>query len=292
MRLSCEKSIKLAKAINPPLVVIPLYDFICNSTAKPNGLFKKIKEAEGIHKYFDYNGLVILSTIMRDDLIKKFILPEQYEEIINGLCPDYYFTPDGETYEKRENKSLREIIRLISITPQIIKLCQNSKPIGLVKGCNRSQILFHKNFLNKLGIKIFAFHTGDFFKNGDKNMIQRAKLYCSLIKEKDNFLILYGLGAPSRMLEFSFSDMFITYNHFVNAKHKKIFINKKKIKLFKDSLQKDFVYRAALYNFKELSKYVSDLKYQTKLIGGKHKWVGDKQDQKLQPIIKSQKVQN
>lgn len=287
MRLSCKKSIKLAEAINSPLIVIPIYEFICDIAAKPNKLFKKIKKRGGIHKYLNYTGIIILSSIMKDELIKKFDSSEKYSEIINGLLPNYYFTPDGLTYEKRENESLLEIIRLSSLTPKIIDLCPNSRPIGLVKGCNRLQILAHRNFLQTLGIVTFAFHTGDFFREGDNNMIKRAKYYCSLIKEKDNFLMLYGFGSPNRMLEFSFSDMFITYTHFVNAKHKKIFVEKKKRKFAKGP-----VYRAALYNFKELQRYLRDSQCQTKLIGGKYKWGEETQEEETLLAIKNQELQD
>ena len=285
VRLNCKKGIRLAEAINSPVIVVPIYDFISNSSANPNELLKKIKKGGGLHKMLNnYKGVIILSLIMKDDLIKKFKFPEQYAEIINGLYPDFYFTPDGLTYEKKDADSLREIIRLFSLTTSLIKLCPNSHPIGLVKGSNHLQIKNHKDFFKRLGIKIFAFHTGDFFRNADNSMIQKAKYYCSLIKGEDNILMLYGLGAPKRMLEFSFSDFFITGSHFVNAKRGKIFIGTKK-KKFKNMS----VYEAAIYNFREISRYLKELKYQTKLFtGGKNKWEGVLREPRS--VIQNQKL--
>ena len=284
VRLDCENSRKLALALNSFPLVIPIYDLICNDTGKPNQLFKKIKDCGGLHNFLNYSGTIILSSIMRDDLIKKIKLPEEYAEIIKGSKPNFYFTPDGLTYENKDEDSLKEIIRLSKLTLKLKELCPEIQPIGLVKGSNYLQIKAHKNFLKKLGVKVFAFHTGDFFRNGDEKRIQTAKYYCSLIKEEGNLLMLYGLGSPKRMLEFSFADFFITYTHFVTARNGNIFEGSKKINYSNMS-----VYEAAIYNFKELSNHLKKLQYQTKLfIGGECKWAVGQQEQ--QYIIQSLKV--
>lgn len=283
IRLSCRNSIKLAKAINSPIIVIPIYDLISDSTANPNEVFKKIKEAGGLHKFLDYNGIIILSSIMKDDLIRKFNSPEQYAEIINSSRPEFYFTPDGTTYESKENVPLTEIVRLSKLTMKLVQLC-SARPIGLVKGSNSHHIRQHRDFLKSLGINIFAFHASDFFRQGNDNMIRRAKHYCSLIKKEDNLLLIYGLGSPKLMLEFSFSDFFITYTHFVNAKYGKIFSGKKK-----EEFSNMSVYEAAFHSFKELSIQLKKLKYQTKLFtGGKNKWEEDLQEPQF--VIQNQKI--
>lgn len=284
VRLDCRNGIRLARAINSPIIVIPIYDLISKATAKPNRLFKKIKEGGGVHKILNYNGIIILSLIMSDNLIKKFKLPEQYAEIIRGLKPDAYTTVDGATYDKQDSKSFKELIRLSKETKELLKLCPDVKPIGHVKGCNSMQIKLHIEYFKKLGIKIFIFHVGDFFRNGNKSMIQKAKHFCSLIKNENNTLLLYGLGSPKRMLEFSFSDFFITHSHFVNAKYGKIFIGTKKEK-FSDMS----VYEVAIHNFKEFLSHLKRLKSQTKLfIGGECKWVEAHQEPRV--VIQNQKL--
>ena len=283
IRLDCKRSIALAKALNRKIIVIPIYDLILQSNANPNQKFKEIQEAGGIHNYLDYNGFVILSLIMRDSVIWR-CLPEQYAKIIKGIFPDAYTTIDGATYDKKDLKSIQEIIRISKETKRLISLCpSNIKPIGHVKGCNKTQIKFHLNFLEGLGISTFLFHTGDFFKTGHKETINKAKTFCSLIKKRNNTLFIYGLGAPKRMLEFSFCDLFITYNHFITARYGKIFMEKRKRKYSKMD-----VYEVAEHNFKELSSYVKDLKYQTKLFnGGKNKWGADQLEQEI--IVQDQK---
>ena len=199
-RLNCKNDKKLARAINSPVIVIPIYDFISNVTAEPNGLFNKIKSLGGIHNYLRDNGLrydclVILSLIMRDDLIWKFY-PEKYAEIIKGIKPDTYTSVDGGTYNKQDIKSWKEVIRLSKETKKLIELCPDIKPIGQVKGCNSIQIKLHLEYLKKLGINIFMFHVGDFFRNGDESMIQQAKYFCSLIKDENNTLFGTAFKCP------------------------------------------------------------------------------------------------
>jgi len=283
VRLDCENSRKLARALNSPVIFIPIYDLISDTNAEPNELFQKIKSQGGIHNFFNYKGIVVLSLIMRDDLIWKS-LPKKYAKIINGIKPDAYTTVDGATYNKEELKSFNELIRLSDETRELLKLCPNIKPIGHIKGCNSEQIKLHFEYFKQLGINVFIFHVGDFFRNGDESMIQQAKHFCSLIKQEDNMLFLYGLGSPKRMVEFSFADFFVTYGHFVNARNGKIFAGTRKINYSNMS-----VYEAAVYNFKELSNHLKKLKYQTKLFtGGKCAWVAGQQEPQF--IIQSLKV--
>jgi len=283
VRLDCKNSIKLAKDINSPIIVIPIYDLISDATAKPNQLFKKIKSLGGIHNFLDYHGIIILSLIMKDELIWKFS-PEQYAEIINNIKPNTFTTVAGATYNKQDSKSFKEVRRLSKETTELLKLCPEIKPIGHVKGCNSIQIKLHLEYLKQLGIKIFIFHVGDFLRSGDNSMIQQAKYYCSLIKDSGDTLLLYGLGSPKLMLEFSFADMFITYTHFVTASNGRIFIGTKRKKYSNMS-----VYEAAVHNFKELSNYLKKLKSQTKLFsGGTCKWVEAHQEPQF--VIQNQNL--
>jgi|SRR3989344_3082197 len=284
-RLDCKNSIRLAQAINSPVIVIPIYELISNITAEPNSLFKKIKSSGGVHKFLNYHGVIILSLIMRDNLILK-CKPKQYAEIINGVKPDTFTTVDGATYNKQDRKSWKEVLRLSRETKELIKLCPDVKPIGHIKGCNPIQIKLHLKYLERLGINTFMFHVGDFFRNGDESMMQQAKYFCSLIKNKNNTLLLYGMGSPTKMLEFSFADFFITYSHFVNAKNGKRFRGTRKEKSNGDS-----VYNVALHNFNELSNHLKSLNYQTKLFtGGECRWAVAQQE--LQFVIQNQKIKN
>ncbi len=285
VRLDYRKTLDIARAVNSPVIVVRVQDVISKKTGNPNYIFKNIKKLGGIHNFLDYNGIIILSLIMRDDLIWKFS-PKQYAEIIRGLKPDTYTTVDGATYYKKEKQSFKELLRLSKETRELLTLCPDIKPLGQVKGCNSTQIKLHLKFLKSLGINHFIFHVGDFFREGDESMIQQAKHFCSLIKNKTNKLFLYGFGSQKRLIDFSFADGYITYSHVVTTKSGKHFIGKRKEKFN----NKDF-YQASIDNLKQMILNLKDIAKQTKLFsGGECKWVEDMQEQELQFIIQKQKV--
>jgi len=268
VRLDYRKTLSIALAVNAPVIVVRVQDVISKRTGKPNYIFKKIVACGGVHNFLNYRGFIILSLIMKDGLIRKFS-EEEYAEIINGLRPNAYTTVDGETYDKKERKSARELLRLSKQTKELLKLCPNIKPIGNVKGCNEMQIKLHVEFLRKLGINTFIFHVGDFFRNGDENMIQKARHFCSLIKNENNKLFLYGFGAQKRLFDFSFADGYITYGHVVNAKNRKCFAGKRK-RTFNNLTFEE----AAIKNLKQMLLNLKDTHKQLKLFeGGKCIWV-------------------
>jgi len=189
---------------------------------KPKAIFNKtfhdIKEAGGLHEFLGFDGTIVLSNIMRDELLAK-MNPQTYAKVINTLLPDYFTTIDGETYEGENDTSWREIERMLKESRTLMRKCPEAIPIGLVKGCTEEQIEFHAETFRNMGTDSLMFHTGDFFRNGsDIEMINRARFYASRIKPYTDNLILYGIGSPRRILEFSFADVYVTFNHFITAK--------------------------------------------------------------------------
>ena len=79
------------------VVIVRLQDLISH-TYNFNSVFDKIKDAGGIHNHLGFGGKVILSSIMRDDILPNFTA-EKYSLAINQLKPNFYTTPDCETYE-------------------------------------------------------------------------------------------------------------------------------------------------------------------------------------------------
>ena len=270
VRLDESKTFDIANALNPQGIFIRFQDLISPVTLKPNGLFHKIVKAGGIHQYLDYNGIVVLSLIMRDTLIWG-THPEEYATIINGINPNAYTTVDGATYGDRESFSKKEIIRITKETIQLIPLCPNILPIGHVKGCNSYQIKVHLEILKRIGIKTFLLHLGDFSRNGNHNEISKGKAFAEIIKREGGRLFIYGLGSKNRFLEFSFADCYVTYGHMVSARmgkiHKGDDPGKYKHKSIKD---------IATENLRDLYVKLEDLKKQTKLFwGGKSKWAAE-----------------
>ena len=197
-------------------VTIKAQDIVNSSGRSFKPLFGQIKSAGGIHSYLNFQGNIILSSIMKDKTIRNFT-PEMYADLIRTLKPNYYITPDGETYFGEKNLSAYEIKRMIEETYFLLGACTKSKAIGLVKGCNMMQIEWHADKLKSMGISTLAFHAGDFICQGNNRSIHQAAHFAARIRKKASMLIVYGLGASINLGRFSFADGFITQSHFIDA---------------------------------------------------------------------------
>jgi hypothetical protein len=206
-----------------------------------------------------FDGKILLSLIMRDEIIANFG-PKLYAEAINSLTPDSFTTVDGETYEGEVLLSSKELERINLENQELIKLATKFKPVGLVKGCTPHQIENHTILLKTLGIDEFIFHIGEFLRNHDANMIKRARLYSSIIRKHVGTLILYGLGSQKRLIEFSFADRYVTFRHYISAVNRLKCVGAKKIRY-----QGGFDSQIVAHNFVQLYNNVKSLKSQNKL---------------------------
>lgn len=247
-------------------IFIRLQDLISTNTTNFNNTFYDIKSAGGIHNYLGFEGIIILSLIMKDKIISLFD-ENKYAEVIQAIKPDFFTTVDCETYEKEEDKSLQEIERSIIQTSKLIKLCPTCKPMGHIKGCTNRQILLHLDLLKALGITDFIFHIGDFLRNGNIEYIARAKMYISIIHKKTDSLILYGMGSQKRIYEFSFVKGYASMNYFIKARHG--------IKLFgvNGLSGYHYNYELARHNLKQVILNIKRISMQTRLLeGGEFVW--------------------
>ena len=267
IRLDDLTSMISVKAVGCNMIAIRAQDLVSKKKALPNYLFYKIKHLGGAHAFLKYNGTIILSFIMKDELLEK-VDETILCDLIEGLKPDYWTSVDCKSYDKDISYSKKQIVSACKKTINLIKLCPEYKMLGQVKGCNESQIVSHFQLLEKLGVRIFLLHSGDFLRHGDKNQIQKIKYYAQLIKKKDNVVLLYGFGSQKRLEEFSFIDGYITYSHMVNARNGKIFVGRKR-----HEYSKIKPIEAAIYNLRQMFTNLKDSKKQTKLIGGEKQWV-------------------
>jgi len=258
--------------LNLPSIVVRLQDLLTSSGNSFNSTFYDIKNAGGIHAYKNFNGNIILYTIMRDDLIARVPF-KVYVEAITALKPDSCFTLDAETYDSTtywknnvlyydgRQVSLDEIRRISLATLALKRLFPNMHFIGLVKGSTPQMIKQHAQFLVSEGIDHLAFHIGDFMRFGVNENIQRGKLYASIIKSIGKKLYLCGMGCQSRLLEFSFADVYITYNHFITARHGMKYVSTKSV-----PSKGGYSVKLVCDNLHEIWKNVDKIKYQRKII--------------------------
>lgn len=254
------------------VVIVRLQDLVA-PTYQFNSIFDQIKDAKGIHNHLGFEGNVILSSIMRDDIIPHFDA-EKYALAINLLKPNVYTTPDCETYEGETiklpdgrifygnvEKSLDQIQRSLLITRKLIQLCPDSAPLGQVKGCNIAQLKFHMAQLKSLEIYDFVFHVGDFFRHGNPLFIQKAKSYAAFIKRHSRTLMLYGMGSQNKLCEYSFADSYASMNYFIKARRGQEYIGTKLRKA-----NERYSPSLARKNLIQMLKNMRNISMQTKLI--------------------------
>ncbi|MCF7860886.1 hypothetical protein K9M79_01480 [Candidatus Woesearchaeota archaeon] len=247
--------------IHPSMIIIRLQDLVSPVTYQFNKVFSKIKESNSIKEFLKYHGKVILSFIMKDDIIKNFPI-NRYVEAINTLKPDFFTTVDGWTYEGEYEISEQEIIRCFLETKQIINQCPDATPIGQIKGCSKEQMKYHIGLLKSLGINRFVFHVGDYFRDTDEKLIGKAKVYSSFIKKKVESLILYGMGSQKKITEYSFADAYASMNYFIKARRGI------RIKRTNETSGHKYCYELVCNNLVNINENILRINSQTKLIGG------------------------
>jgi hypothetical protein len=215
IKLSESKTFRPWEKVNCDGVVIKAQHLLSADGKRTNRVFDKIQSVGGIHPFLEYEGIVILSSIMPDKTIYGFSA-EAYAEMIDALRPDFYLTPDGETYLGESEISAFEIIRIVKDTEFLISSCLYSYPVGLVKGCNVQQIDSHTVQLLNLGLSRFVFHAGEYLCRGTSYITNMGITFASAIRKRVPWLGIYGIGAMKSLRSFSFADGYITQSHFVN----------------------------------------------------------------------------
>lgn len=214
-----------------PAIVIEVSDYI-EGDGIPNEKYYAVVKAGGLHNYWKFEGIIILSPIMKELYLRKF-KKETYARMIELFGPDYYITTDGETYDSAnvsddkvlyystDEISEREVAKVGLETRYLLTRNLKPIPIGLVKGNNALQIKQHVEDLKRLGIKLFAFHTGDFLFRGNRSAIKKAACFARIVKDIGGWLLVYGVGSPKNFTRFGFADAFVTHSHLRNAiKHR------------------------------------------------------------------------
>ncbi len=235
-------------------VMVKLQDLVSSDGRRESRQCLEIRSVGGLHRYLSYTGAIIISSIMPDETIRG-MTPESYASIINALGPDYYLTPDGETYLGETHLSAYEINRMLTETRWVLGSGLRPNPIGLVKGSNLRQNLEHANALQQLGIQRFAFHAGSFLDRGTDYSVAQARSFAAAIRKTVPWLMIYGVGSRSHLRRFSYADAFVTHSHFTDA-FKGIRLNHGRKTRSQETLSRE----AVIHNLAALNQCVSDLR--------------------------------
>ncbi|WP_410507220.1 hypothetical protein RSJ42_10345 [Methanosarcina hadiensis] len=245
--------------VDSPEVIIKAQQLISRDGKSTNSLFNQIRNNGGIQNHLDFGGDVILSSIMPDRAIEG-LTSETYAEIIDTLGIKYYLTPDGETYLREPEVSAVEINRMLNQTQALRDCCPLCVPIGLVKGCTDNQILYHLEMMQNMGIQRFCFHLADFFRGPDY-VLQIAKRFAYLIRERTDELIIYGIGSKKHINSFRFVDGFATQSHYVKAYYGYRYEYGRWIRSPGRKVDRELV----MHNLHAISSFVEDLRNQQEL---------------------------
>jgi hypothetical protein len=131
VKLDAKETFDVFRVIPLKIIVVRLQDLILKNTYNFKKTFNDVISAGGLHNFLDFHGQILLSLIMKDEIVANF-KPLKYANAINSLVPDFFTTIDGETYEGEYSLSLKEIQRIHAENKELIRLCPKYRPIGLV----------------------------------------------------------------------------------------------------------------------------------------------------------------
>jgi hypothetical protein len=206
----------LDKSQRIPAVIVKMQDFLCANGKPKMSALQKVERAGSLHEYLGVSGRIIISPIIPDPLLLR-INCDTYSYLFEALQPDEFITPDGITYSGLIKRSRDQIDHILGITELLINRFPECTPIGLVKGCNLSQMDFHVDKLLELGITRVCLHAGDFLYKDSSYSKDQIIDFARYVREKVPFLMIYGVGSKHYFQRFYFADCYVTNSHFIQA---------------------------------------------------------------------------
>lgn len=163
-------------------------------------ILDELIKAEDIHSYLDFDGKVLLSSIMPDSLIvdgKTFYLFSRLAEMVNFDAVIAWDSPvyiDIPLYDSWVN-----LLMGLKLTYEMAK--RGVPTIGLLKGNIERQIRFSASTLARMGIKDMALHASEYMLAFSKDATVRQILYEHLgqAEKLANSLLVIGVLNPRRL---------------------------------------------------------------------------------------------
>jgi len=193
-----------------PMIFVLLWQLLVNKDALSRA------SSKGLHDYLGFDGKILLSTVMQDELIDK-LKREDYFKLIADLRPDVTMIPDNYTYtDVPLHQSWSQTIRLVTFANDFLEL--DIPVIGLVKGADAHQIAWSLQKQIEMGYNSFVMPSRELFEEGLLNdFLQSALLILDAnrdINGLDSELLLYGISQKLRYEEVSYSNL----SWFIEAK--------------------------------------------------------------------------
>jgi len=193
-------------------VFVPLWQLLANEDVLAQA------SSKGLHDYLGFDGKILLSTVMPDELIDR-LETKDYFRLFEDLRPDATMIPDNYTYtDVPLYQSWSQTIRLVSFANEFLKL--DTPLIGLVKGANLRQMDWAIRKQVEMGYASFAMPARELFEEERLDEFLPYILLTlkrSFRRNKSGFeLLLYGVGAKLwEYKDISYSNL----SWFIRAKH-------------------------------------------------------------------------
>lgn len=152
--------------------------------------------SRGLHDFLGYDGKILLSTVMEDELLDE-LTPDDYIRMISEIRPDATMTPDSYTYlDDPLCLSWQQTLKQAAFSSAFSEL--NIPVLGLIKGVIWKQIAWSTEKAIELGCESFVVPSRELAKLDLLDGVVSA-ITSVLRKNRENTqLLLYGLSYPLR----------------------------------------------------------------------------------------------
>jgi len=191
-----------------PWIVVRLAELV-----KDKALMQSVS-SRGLHDFLGFDGKILLSTVMEDELLDA-LTPEDYVRMINNIRPDATMTPDSYTYlDDPLCLSWEQTLKQAAFSRAFSEL--DIPVVGLIKGVIWKQIAWSAERAIELGCGSFAIPSRELAEEGLLDGVVSAVTTALSKGKEDAQLLLYGLSYPLRKRsEFVYSGL----SWFIGAKN-------------------------------------------------------------------------
>jgi hypothetical protein len=209
-----KRAISIAKNVDSPIIAVSLQNFFRGT--RENLLLRKARK-NGLHRFFDYSGEIVLTTDVKDRLCDRFTEnPRYFRTIVEQLKPNYLTTLDTYTYANIPASIAR--IKMLEARLSMRHLVElDCGIIGLALGATPDQVFSYVDILMKLGCKIIAHPVYEFRRKADTDSI-RWRTWLSRKLGAEVLLLSCSPGFTHRMRVYS--DYYSTWSWFSSVSSK------------------------------------------------------------------------
>jgi hypothetical protein len=173
-----------------PWIVVRLAELVKNKA-----LMQSLS-ARGLHDFLGFDGKILLSTVMEDELLDE-LTPNDYIGIIKDIRPDATMTPDSYTYlDDPLCLSWEQTLKQAAFSRAFSEL--DIPVVGLIKGVIWKQIAWSTERAIELGCESFVLPSRELTELGLLDGVISAIMSVLQKGKRDAQLLLYGLSYPLR----------------------------------------------------------------------------------------------